>query len=222
MVFSWLMSRSCRTLSVVSLALMLGAASQANTIAVIPGGGGFENHAYNGNVTLGWQFTLSSTVTVTDLGYFDAGNDGLFDSHSVGIFNSIGVLLVSATVPSGTGGTLLDGFRFTPAAPTILGPGSYTIGGYANSTSLDDFLFGTSGAATISGLTLGSAVQSSFGPTSLTFPNGVNGFATQGYFGPNFMTSSVPEPGAWSLLALGLPTLALMRWANTRRRSRPS
>ena len=194
------MSRTCRLILTLSVALMLVGALWADTIAVIPGVGGFQSHQYNGNVTFGWQFTLSSTVTVTGLGYFDAGNDGLFDSHPVGIFDGNGVLLVSATVPSGTSGTLQEGFRFTTAATTVLGPGFYTIGGYANGTSLDDFLFGTSGAATISGLSLGAAVQGNFGPTSLTFPYiAVGSYANQGFFGPTFRVRLAPDQAILNL-----------------------
>jgi hypothetical protein len=71
-------------------------AAEATTIAVVPGGGGFQNHFYNVNVTIGWVFTLTSSVTVAELGYFDAGNDGLFDSHAVGIWTNGGTLQVSA------------------------------------------------------------------------------------------------------------------------------
>src|SRR5271154_7146963 len=76
----------------------------ADTITVVPGSGGVENDAWNTNATIGWQFTLSSPVTVTELGFFDATGGGLFDPHPVGIWNSSGTLLGSATVPSGTAG----------------------------------------------------------------------------------------------------------------------
>jgi len=205
------MSRTCGLVLAISAAMMLSGGLRASTIAVIPGGGGLENHSYNGDVSFGWQFILVSTVTVTDLGYFDAGNDGLFDTHPVGIFNSTGSLLVSATVPAGTTGTLLDGFRFTAVPAAVLGPGSYTIGAYANSSSLDDFLSGTSLSTPVSGLTLGTAVQSDFGSSSLTFPTQNDSFAAEGFFGPNFITSDVPEPDGWSMLALGMLALMLVR-----------
>jgi hypothetical protein len=74
------------------------------------GGGSFAAPAG----TFGWTFTLTGTLTVTDLGWFDFGGNGLAASHDVGIWASDGTLLVSATVPSGTTGGLIGAFRYTP------------------------------------------------------------------------------------------------------------
>lgn len=177
--------------------------ASADSIAVIPGTGGSENAAYNYNGNFGWIFTLSSSVTVTGLGYFDANSDGLSDAYPVGIFDTSGNLLTSATVPAGTGGTLLDGFRFVPAS-LVLGPGTYEIGAYYASIDLDNFLFGESGSVTIPGLTLGSAFTEMGNSLAYTVINAGNpSFATQGYFGPNFTVSSVPEPTTLALAGLG-------------------
>jgi hypothetical protein len=189
----------------------------ADTIAVVPGSGGSQNSAWNGNVTIGWQFTLTSSVTVTQLGFFDAGADGLADPHETGIWDSSQTLLGSATVPSGTAGTLLGGFRFVPVTAFLLGPGEYTIGAYGNQTSPDEFAFGLSGSTTIAGLTLGGGVQSGSVLNTLTFPGQVNGFATEGYFGPNFAISddrelsAVPEPSTIVLVATALGLAGLLR-----------
>jgi len=51
------------------------------------------------NLTLGYSFTLSSAVTVTNLGFFDFGNDGLNASHAVTIWTSAGTQLAQATNP---------------------------------------------------------------------------------------------------------------------------
>ena len=82
-------------------------AVHAQTPALSVSGGGFFG-ATTG--TYGWSFTLSSTITVTDLGYFDFGGNGLNDAHDVGIWTSTGTLMVSATVPAGTAGTLVGRF----------------------------------------------------------------------------------------------------------------
>jgi hypothetical protein len=205
--------RQVSMLSVVFVSL--ASVCPATTIAVTPGPGGSQNSAWNGNVTIGWQFTLTSPVTVTDLGFFDADDDGLSDPHEVGIWDSLETLLGSATVPPGIGATLLNGFRFVPVAPFLLAPGSYTIGSYGNVTSPDEFRFGISGSTAIPGLTLGGGVQSTFGPTSLSFPGQVNGFAAEGYFGPNFgingAPAPVPEPSTLSLVGITLGALLLAR-----------
>jgi hypothetical protein len=142
------------------------------------------------------------------LGFFDGqGSAGLADSHPVGIFDSTGTLLVSATVPSGPAGTLLDGFEFVNVAPTVLGPGSYTIGGQGNGTSTDQFEFGLTGSTAIPGLTLGSAVVNSSAQNTLSFPNVQAPSFSQGYFGPDFVVLTVPEPSAIILLAMALSLL---------------
>ena len=177
-----------------------------DTIAVTPGSGGFESDLWNQDSTIGWQFMLSAPVSVTELGFFDAnGSSGLSDSHAVGIWNSSGTLLGSVTVPSGPPATLLDGFSFESVTPFTLGAGTYTIGAYGNETSPDQFKFGLSGSTTIAELTLGDAVFAPSAPNTLTLPTMVEDFATQGYFGPDFLvgpTSSVPEPSTISLLTL--------------------
>jgi Domain of unknown function (DUF4082)/PEP-CTERM motif len=196
-----------KLISTVALSMILGFAlaapvCHADTITVVPGPGGVTNNAWNFDATIGWQFTLSSPVTVTELGFFDATGSGLSDPHPVGIWNGSGTLLGSATVPSGTAGMLVDGFRFVSVTPFTLGAGAYAIGAYGNQTSLDAFEFGLGGSTTIPALTLGGAVEAASLPNTLTFPTSPEGFATQGYFGPNFMVATIPEPSTISLLAL--------------------
>jgi len=194
--------------SIVLLALTAGQPSIAATLAVLPGSGGFQNSNYGSNITLGWGFTLVNAVTVTDLGYFD-GNAGLTDAHPVGIWNSMGTLIANATVPSGAAADLVSGFRFVPIAPVILGPGAYSIGGYANSTSPDQFRWQVSSVTTVAGLSFGSANLYTQAD-SLTRPTTVaEVFSPYGYFGANFMVSSstptaVPEPDSIGMWLLGL------------------
>src|SRR6476660_2949748 len=56
----------------------------------------------NGPFTLGWEFDANAAVTIRALGVFDDNQDGLGQSHEVGLFNGTGTLLASATVASGT------------------------------------------------------------------------------------------------------------------------
>src|SRR5437667_11273685 len=66
----------------------------------------------NGQFTVGWAFHVNSTITVTNLGVFDAQGDGLNGAHNVGIWTAGGTLLGSNVVPGGTGGFLDAGFRY--------------------------------------------------------------------------------------------------------------
>jgi hypothetical protein len=192
--------------SIMLLALTAGQPSIAETIAVLPGVGGFQNSNYGSNVTLGWGFTLVNAVTVTDLGYFD-GNGGLTDAHPVGIWNSIGNLVAEATVPSGATADLVSGFRFVSIDPVVLGPDAYTIGGYANATSPDQFRFEVSSVTTtVAGLSFGPVNLFTQG-NALTQPTTpAEAFSQDGYFGPDFMvnspTTTVPEPDGFRMLLL--------------------
>jgi hypothetical protein len=73
--------------------------------------------------TLGYAFTVTSPIRVTNLGVWDYGGngDGLLEP---------GTQLIQTTIPAGTSGTLVDGYRYVPIAPVILAPGNYTIGAY--------------------------------------------------------------------------------------------
>jgi hypothetical protein len=198
--------------SVMLLTLIGGQRSLGAAVAVLPASGGFQNSNYGSNITLGWGFDLLNAVTVTDLGYFD-GNGGLTDAHPVGIWNSIGSLLAQATVPSGDTATLVSEFRFVPIVPVVLGPGAYSIGGYANSTSPDEFRFEVSSLTTIAGLSFGPANLYTKAD-SLTRPTTkADAFSQDGYFGPNFEVSSptsVPEPDGIGASLIGLLAIALV------------
>ena len=201
--------RLASSVALISGLILTISVCRADTIAITPGTGGSENHLWNGNTTIGYDFTLTSSVPVTELGFFDANEaEGPVDSHPVGIWNSGGTLLASATVPSGPTSLLIDGFDFVSISPVVLGPGSYAIGAYGLGTSTDQFEFGESGSTTIAGLTLGGAVETF--ATGLTFPTSSEAFATQGYFGPDFLVGqAVPEPSSITLVAVAFGLVVL-------------
>ncbi len=80
--------------------------------------------------TDGFRFDTTVDIQVTDLGYYDAGEDGLVLEHNVGIYEfDSRELLTSATVADSS---YLDGpFRYTPIDPLTLYAGtSYIVAGY--------------------------------------------------------------------------------------------
>ena len=171
--------------------------TRADTIAFSTSGGSFGVNS-DFDATFGYAFTLSSPVLVTQLGLWDQGNNGLNASHVVTIWTSTGTLMAQTTIPSGTGATLMDGFRYVSITSVLLPAGSYTIGGFYG--RLDDrFAIHPSTITTGSGVTYnGSRSRSGFAFPSGNFFGNVNS-----YFGPNFQfTTAVATPDSGSTVSL--------------------
>jgi len=156
-----------------------------------------------GGITVGFQFTLTSSIEVTELGLWDQDGAPLTISHEIGLWSSTGTLLDSATVGSGTSGTLVDGeFRFVAATPLTLAAGTYDLGEGSADTFID---FSNSGNASgvipfVSAVSTSSAAYTSSAPFG--FPGGPVG--GNGYVGPNleFTAVSAPEPSSLATLSL--------------------
>lgn len=187
---------------------------------------------------LGWQFeTRSTPLTVTALGYFDAGRDGLNSSHEVGIFDvGTQALMASLTVPSGTSATLDSWFRMVQLQePLVLPAGRlYAIMGTqpGNTDSwVWDVDVGTPAGAAI-GVTINPSVVSGHLPAvayvgrsdALLFPNyddPAGSFAGEPrhfFVGPNFTVAeedsgAIPEPGTWlaGFAVAGVAVLSVVR-----------
>jgi len=162
------------------------------------------------NSTKGWAFTIGSPVLVTQLGLWDQGNNGLNASHLVTIWTSTGTLMAQTTIPSGTGATLIDDFRYVSITSVLLPAGSYTIGGFYGTLS-DQFVINASAIAAASGFTYnGSRSRLGF-----AFPQGNFFGNANSYFGPNFQFTTalgIPDSGSTvSLLGCALLGLAAVR-----------
>lgn len=166
------------------------------------------SHGGNGSTTLGWVFDVNESISVTGLGYYDGGSDGLFEEHSVGIFDGSGNLISSSLIPAGVSGQLDGGFRYIEITPFSLMPGSYTAAATIGSLASDPVpYFGT--FTTISQITIpeGASRYTEVGAyTSLSYPDlkwPVNS-PYPFYLGPNFKIAAVPLPGAIWLFMVGL------------------
>ena len=97
--------------------------------------------AASGNSTplnIGHEFTIANSINVTELGFWDAGGDGLVNAHKVAIYSldktgagATPTLLGAVTVSAGTGALLDAGFRFAALTqPLTLAPGNYAVIGF--------------------------------------------------------------------------------------------
>ena len=159
-------------------------------------------------LTIGWKFNVLSPTTVTGLGWFDQGLDGLQQQHEVGIWNSTGTLLASAFVQAGTTDPLDGVFRTATITPLILSPGTnYTVGGmyFAKGDQAD---YGVAPPPK-SNITFVGGVYSGTDPT-FERPT-VSTLVADCCWGPSFSDGvAVPEPvGASVFLAIGVLAAAL-------------
>lgn len=158
--------------------------------------------------TLGWEFQTVNAVKVTHLGFYDSGQDGLAGQYPLGLWNSAGTLLASATVSSGTSDPLVGKFRMVDISDVLLDAGqNFRVG--ALFTTVDDTLlvFSVAGFVTDPNILFVSANSSAQGPTlSDPFSQMIG---TLGHFGPNIQLANVPEASSLALMVAGVVALAL-------------
>lgn len=197
-----------------------GSASQINADPVLTFNPSTGSSGTNNNQSVGWQFNVTSTITITGLGWYDDGGNGLATGHTVGIWNPAGALITSVFVPAGTVAALDGQFRTIFFAPIVLNVGSgYIVGGENFVTNPERLAFNVSQTldpriayvdATFSALGSGFVRPTQFST------------ATTGFYGPSFSiagsSAAIPEPATIMLLGTGLVgTVAAIR---KRRRAR--
>jgi len=176
---------------------------------------------------IGFDFTVSIALTVTALGFYDLGGDGLAVSHAIGLWGPDAPVIIEpplaqTTVPAGTSGLLQDSFRYQAISPLTLSPGiTYTIGAFTQTNAqsgagMVDLYFSqlTSGQVVLApGIVLGDAKTSTIDQPGLTRPAVNFSGANLGFFGPGFLVQPIPEPSVSVLLAIALVGGAyLARW----------
>lgn len=188
---------------------------------------------------LGYQFTVTRPITVTALGYFNepsfdpnnpfntvnlnpepAGSYTYASDHPVGLYDTSGNLLASATVTSASApnGDFL--YEALAGSGLALGPGDYILAGVTGPT--DPYMFNVEDDTQPGFVGLVSAFPFTWdfdvattGSDLTAFPGpGTSDGQGPGYFGANMLFTVVPESSSLALIVpalLALFAVVLMR-----------
>lgn len=191
--------------ALIVLGSLAGGASAA-TIAYNSSGGARDDTA---GYTLGYSFTTESDILVTELGVVDQDEDGLNESHAVGLWRvSDQALLGTTTVSAGTSSSLVSGFRFSDVSNITLTAGTQYVVAAFYQTFADTVIDNTRTAA--SGITMSSGTSFVLS-ASLEFPSD---FQDRPRGNANFLFAAVPEPSSALLFGIGAAGLATRRRRN--------
>lgn len=202
-------------LAALGLAL-IGAPEIHGAIMGISFTGTTRNAQVASDCTLGWSFTTTQPISISALGVWDWGDDGLNESHVIGIWDSTGSsLLCEGTVATGTNSPLDSGFRFTTVltGQTTLDAGSYILGAYCHGASAEPVISGISAGTLTEGPEITFGENRMLLGASMAAPTSTLGSVYDpGLFGPNFQYIAVPEPRDYAVLtAIGLVIFSVCR-----------
>ncbi len=200
-VAAWIFGAASLGLSASSATAEIGVTLDYASIV-----GGYGSLSPGDSWMVGWGFTANTDLLVTHLGVYDHGDDGLVDAQDVGLYDSSGNLLASASVDAGAGPLAMNSFRFHALGDgVILSAGqNYFIGTY----SVGD-ANGFYSAEGSSGLSFNSAITE-LGGTFHEYPASGLVFPTMfipdlHYFGANLLfTTVVPAPGVLALIGCAI------------------
>ena len=158
-----------------------------------------------GGITIGTPFQVGpSPITISSLGYYDQGGDGLASAHMVGIYSLGQDLLRSVIIPSGTAATRWhDGTRWMNLdAPIDLAAGTGYMLAFTTPSSGDRVNMDSVNQVTIDShfALVGTEYFYANGP-GLAYPTTASGYGKFA-FGGNM--STIPEPQTWVMCGVVL------------------
>lgn len=171
---------------------------------------------------VGWDFSLLQPITVTQVGWYDDGENGLSRDFQVGLWGSTQLLGdpdSGLIIPAGTNAALNGSWRVVDlSTPLDLQPGYYTLGGLDSVTTPDvikyflttNFPGESDPTLTGSRLTIGGFFYG--GITQVFEPPGFHRptirYLTYGLEMGPMLFFNVPEPGTGLLVMTGLLGIA--------------
>jgi hypothetical protein len=170
--------------------------------------------------TLGLNFQVNAPILVSALGAFDNGLNGITNDLYVGIFDSLGNVIVSFTNFNGTAADPTNHYVFQNIAPVILQAGSYQLASFGYNLE-GNFNNHAPNPSPITFNTMGGRLTAL--GTSYSAENQPGVFATIAdngltrYGAGSFLASAVPEPAIWAMMIGGF---ALIGGLARRRSSR--
>ncbi|WP_293904861.1 PEPxxWA-CTERM sorting domain-containing protein [Phenylobacterium sp.] len=195
-----------------ALVLSAGAAEASSAISLITPG----TESVDAGHTLGFEFSTLNAQSITALGIYDSGKDGLADTAQIGVWDTFGHLVASATIKAG-GGTLDGFFRYVAITPVALDVGThYVVGAYDEHDAQSSWAAGQGGTAALNlNLNYFGNRFSSTGALSYADSSSGGGAFLGGNFKiePTSRVSAAPEPATWALMlaGFGLAGVALRR-----------
>jgi len=205
----------CIALVAACLSLLCVQTARGNSVPIVSVNVNNFGNEGHGDGMVGWTFTLLQPITVSQVGWYDDGGDGLSRSFQVGLWFGSTQLLGDPTagilIPGGTQATLNGVYRVIDLpTPLSLQPGNYWLGGLDSATTPDVIkVVPVAFLENPSYLTVGAdfAANGCF-PSGFQHPRCV--FTDFGglELGPMLFTT-VPEPGTALLFATGVVGLAL-------------
>ena len=169
----------------------------------------FGGGSASGDYTMGYSFTPSADIWVTQLGQYDANGDGLQSNHPVALWRATDQsLLASATVPAGEAAPLAGEFRWATLATSVpLQTGQTYVVASQHFGLGDPYLYDPGGFFTAPEITFVEKRYAS--STTLVYPD-VSYADGVGYWGGSFQYV-IPEPTSLTLLGVGLLGLLGLR-----------
>jgi hypothetical protein len=205
-----------RAAGLAALVLLLAPGARAGLLFL---DGGSQPLRYGDGFSLGSRFTSNTDWSVIALGLYDTTGNGFLQTHDIGLWDVTAgnVEVAQATMPTGSGTTLIDGFRFVDlGTPVDLVIGhQYILAAYYPSgqvpgvnDQLRDHTGAGSNPTTSSDFSsFSSAYTGSNTVGTLSEPNGFTS-GTE-YAGPNL--EYVPEPRSLALFVTGIALVWLRR-----------